>query len=175
MHAPELDVQAFYEGRRAAIAAVYQAHFATVYAAVGRYVTGADQETLVHEIFLRLLEDESMRRRFRGGNMAAWLSTVARNHTVDFVRRAGRECPLPDGDPPAVDPAFERRAEARHLIERFRRDYLPEGLRSVFEARYVERLTTRQAAQKLGMARSTLALRELKLASLIRRFIREHP
>jgi len=42
-------------------------------------------ETLVHEVFFRLLNDEPLRRGFRGGSFAAWLRVIARNQAIDYA------------------------------------------------------------------------------------------
>ena len=38
------------------MADLYHDHFATVDAAVGRAVTGADKETVIHEVFFKLID-----------------------------------------------------------------------------------------------------------------------
>jgi RNA polymerase sigma-70 factor, ECF subfamily len=45
-----------------------------------------DAETVIHEVFLRLLADETVRRRFLGGNLRRWLTQVVRNAAIDYYR-----------------------------------------------------------------------------------------
>ena len=70
---PELAAEAlewlaeFHAGSRAAITECYVDHFASVERAVGRILKGADKETVIHEIFFRLMTNEDLRLTFQGG------------------------------------------------------------------------------------------------------------
>ena len=138
-------------------------------------LTGADRETVVHDVFLRLLRDEPFRRAFRGGELGAWLAAVARNQAIDYARRRNREAPagidlgttMVDGD------GLARSTEARLLIERFLRDVLPPSWLNVFNARFVAHLSQAEAAARLGKRRTTLAYQELRIRRLLRKFILE--
>ena len=76
---------------------------------------------------MRVINSESFRRSFHGGDLGAWLGVVARNQAIDYARRRNRESPagvdlgrnLPDTT------RTERASEARLLIDRFRREVLP--------------------------------------------------
>jgi RNA polymerase sigma-70 factor, ECF subfamily len=166
---------AFHAGGKVMFEAYYRDHFAAVDRAVGRVLSGADKETAVHEVFLRLMTSPELRLGFRGGSMAAWVSTVARNHAIDYSRRQKLERPLGfDADRADLeeDPSsVEQRVEARMLVERFRRDYLPAEWEAVFELRFLQHLGQEQAAHKLGIGRTTLAYREYRIRSLLKRFM----
>jgi RNA polymerase sigma-70 factor (ECF subfamily) len=167
---------AFHAGDRRVLEQVYREHFGLVDARVGRTLRGADRETVVHEIFYKLLSSEETRAGFRGGSLAAWLSTVASHAAIDHARRAGRERPLAEHDADAAAGHGRDDAEdeivARLMLERFRQalpvDWLP-----VFEARFVHQLTQREAAAKLGISRTTLAYRELRVRHILRRLADE--
>jgi len=165
----------FHAGTREAFAAFYRDYFSTVDRAVGRILFGADKETAVHEVFLRLMTDSQLRLAFRGGSMSAWLAAVARNHAIDYSRH--RKLEQSAGSEPEVDGAFqdgaaiERGADARILVERFRRDHLPVKWASVFELRFIRHIGQEQAARQLGIGRTTLAYREHRIKSLLRRFV----
>src|SRR5579864_4060948 len=150
----------FYEGRRAALAACYREYYRTVERAVGRILSGADQETVIHAVFLRLIQDRSFRESFTGGSMAAWLTTIARNQAIDFRRRYREEPTAPEdaealADRPETD--FAEKAEARMWVDRFRKEKLPPKWANVFEARFIQQLDQRTAAASLNMHRTTLA------------------
>jgi RNA polymerase sigma-70 factor, ECF subfamily len=173
---PELSwLERFHAGDRGVLEQIYREHFATVDAAVGSVLTGADRETLIHEVFFRLLRDESFRRAFRGGDLAAWLAVVGRHQAIDYTRRRNRESPagidlgssLPNGE------ELARSAEARLLIERFLRDVLPPAWRGVFEARFISHLSQSEAAAALGKRRTTLAYQELRIRQMLRKFLIE--
>jgi RNA polymerase sigma-70 factor (ECF subfamily) len=172
-------LEAFHRGDRTAIEQCYREHHATVSAVVGRMLPDVDAESVSHEIFFRLLTDPKLRSNFRGGNVGAWLTQVAKRCALDHLRRLRRE----RSDPP--EPADEsgsleaRRSdalEAKQLVDRFRRERLPPEWAGVFEARFLRGLAQREAAKALGMHRTTLVYREHRIRALLRRFLlREAP
>lgn len=167
---------AFHSGERTCLERCYRDHLQAVDRVVATIVTsGADRETLVHEIFFRLLNEESLRRKFRGGSFGAWLRVVARNQAIDFARRRQLEVRIPDegsapGDPTA-GPWLEQKIDVRLTLERFCAQALPQKWRRVFAARFVEQLDQPAAARSLGMRRTTLAYQEYRIRKLLRRFI----
>ena len=167
----------FHAGERDFIGLLYRETYETVDATVGRVLRGADRDTVVHDLYFRLLSKPELRRNFSGGSMRSWLATLAHNLAVDFWRRHRRETNLEDRDtPPLVDPVsrlMEERAELNLFVERFRRDGLPEELWPLFQARFVERLDQRETARRLGMPRTTLAYRELRVRRFLRAFLRK--
>ncbi|WP_224368265.1 RNA polymerase sigma factor [Hyalangium versicolor] len=167
----------FHAGRRSVLEQCYRELYPTVQRAVGRVLTGADQETVIHEVFYRLISREELRRSFRGGSLKAWIATVAYHQALEYVRRLQRERgaleqarDLGVVEADAVE-ASDSECEARILIERFRRECLPEKWHAVFEARFLKQLPQREAARELGMHRTTLAYQELRIRALLRRFL----
>lgn len=167
----------FHAGRRAALERCYRECYGTVHRAVGRVLSGPDQETVVHEVFYQLLSREALRRSFQGGSLKAWLATVAVHLATDYVRRQRREqnvlAAVQAEGPDAPAPAEDGAAEARALVERFRAELLPKKWERVFEARFLRQLSQRDAAQELGMHRTTLAYQELRIRALLSRFARQ--
>ncbi|NMO16354.1 RNA polymerase sigma factor [Pyxidicoccus fallax] len=166
----------FHAGDARVLNACYREHFDTVYRSASRVLSGVDAETVVHDVFLRLLSNEAMRRSFQGGSLAAWLNTLARNLAVDTLRRRQREQnalahladePRFDEEPAPPEPSLD----ASHLLERFRREHLPAKWAPVFEARFVRQLSQREAAAALGLHRTTLAYQELRIRSLLKKFL----
>lgn len=167
----------FHAGRRSVLEQCYRELYPTVQRAVGRVLTGADQETVIHEVFYRLISREELRRSFRGGSLKAWIATVAYHQALEYVRRQQREQgvlaqarELGAGEDEAAE-AFSSESEARILVDRFRRECLPEKWHGVFEARFLRQLPQREAARELGIHRTTLAYQELRIRSLLRRFL----
>jgi RNA polymerase sigma-70 factor, ECF subfamily len=168
-------VDRFYAGERQVLEQVYRENFDHVFIVVGSVLQGADRETVIHEVFLKVIHSESFRRSFHGGDLGAWLAAVARNQAIDHARRRSREAPsgvdlgreVPDDTRP------ERAAEARLLIERFRNEVLPPRWQAVFEARFLQNLTQTEAAEALGTHRTTLAYQELRIRRLLRKFLLE--
>jgi RNA polymerase sigma-70 factor (ECF subfamily) len=162
----------FHSGIRLALEQCYRDNFDVVSGAVGRVLRGADQETVIHEVFLRLLSDEELRRSFAGGSLRAWLATLGRNQAIDYRRRWDRERPLESAPEPAVPARFADEVEARVMIEQFRREELPAKWSRVFELRFLAQLDQREAARTLGISRTTLAYQELRVRALLRRYLR---
>lgn len=165
----------FHEGHRGVLEKCYRDYLTTVDIAVGRILSGADRETVVHEVFYRLLSDARMREGFKGGLLGAWMTTVARNHALNYLRRNQRERPV---DPTVTENVADKEpgtsqeaTEARLLIERFRNEALPEKWAMVFEARFINQLSQREAAKELGMHRTTLAYQEGRIRALLKRFV----
>jgi RNA polymerase sigma-70 factor (ECF subfamily) len=164
----------FHAGERDCLERCYRDHLETVGGAVGGVVTGADRETLVHEVFFRLLTDASLRAGFRGGSFASWLRVVARNQAIDYARRRRLEVSFTgDGGPSAVVsvPLFEQQIDVRLTLDRFRERVLPPKWRGVFDARIVAQQDQPTAARALGMRRTTLAYQEYRIRRLLRRFV----
>lgn len=171
----------FHRGDARVLEACYREHYATVNRAVGGVLTGTDRETAVHDVFVRLLSSADARASFQGGSLAAWLSVVARRHALDVVRARGRErgtvaawaeADAADRDAHAPQAeALERRLEARRVVERFRREALPQKWERVFDAIFLRQLSQRDAAAELGMSRTTLAYQELRIRHLLKQFV----
>ena len=172
----------FHAGDRDVLGACYRDHFGTVARAVGRVLHGADRETVVHDVFLALIAEERVRRNFQGGAFRAWLATLARRRALDFARRHRRERIV---EPAVADaladragcgglPSPERQvqsAEAREVVADFLENALPERWRGVFEMRFLRQMSQREAARALEMHRTTLAYQEMRVRSLLRRFV----
>lgn len=168
-------VSRFHAGQRDVMEQCYRDFVDAVEGTVKRILRDADRETVVHEVFLRLLTRPEMRRNFTGGSFCAWISTVARNHALDHARRQKLErlasADLRDTSDEGETEGLERKVEARLLVERFRRESLPERLWPVFHARFVEQLDQREAARRTGLRRTTLAYQEFLIRRLLAKFI----
>jgi RNA polymerase sigma-70 factor (ECF subfamily) len=151
--------------------ACYRDFFGTVSRAVGSILSGADRETAIHEVFARILSNADLRRSFRGGSLAAWLGTVTRHHAIDLRRRLVRETGIASREQESESHEWEPAAEARLLVERFRREWLPPEWLGVFELRFLEQLSQAEAASRLRIRRTTLAYRELRIRRLLEKFL----
>jgi RNA polymerase sigma-70 factor (ECF subfamily) len=164
---------AFQRGDSAAIERCYREYFDLIDRALRTTLGPADRETVIHEMFSRMMTNADLRRSFQGGSLGAWLATVARNQAIDYLRRLRREVALPPGDPHEPVPALDGEVDARLLIEQFQRKRLPEAWRGVFEARFLRQLSQREAAAALRINRTTLAYRELRIRRALRDFLME--
>jgi RNA polymerase sigma-70 factor (ECF subfamily) len=171
---PENWAESFYRGDNETMTAVYCEHFGTVRAAVGQVVVGADCETVIHEVFYRLLSREETRRGYQAGNFASWIYTVAKHQAIDYARRHSRERPTglaPFDATDGVEATLPLQIEARALVARFRAT-LPPQWQSVFDVRFLGQVAQRTAANELGIPRTTLAYRELRIRHMLRAFLR---
>jgi RNA polymerase sigma-70 factor (ECF subfamily) len=166
-------LDAFHRGDPAAIERCYRDHFDAVENALRPVLGAADRETVIHEVFWRLLSNPDLRRSFQGGSMSAWLATVTRNLGIDYARRLSREVALPPGDPHHPVPALDGEVDARLLLEQFQQRRLRSEWRPVFEARFLRQLSQREAAAALRINRTTLAYRELRIRQALRAFLME--
>ena len=148
----------------------YREHYQTVKRAAAGYLSPVDTETVVHDVFFKIMSQPATREAFRGGSLAAWLSRMATNQALDFLRQTQRVTLGFESVPEAVAPSFEEASEARLMVERFRNECLPAKWRNVFEARFIRQLDQRSAAKDLGMFRTTLAYQELRIRGLLRQF-----
>lgn len=164
-------LRAFHAGRRDVIEACYREHFAKVVAAAARVLRDVDAETVAHEVFYRLLTDAEMRATFHGGNLGGWLSVVAHRAAIDHLRRLRREAEPLDDAARADDARASDEVEAKMLVERFRREVLPEKYAALFELRFLRQLPQREAARELGMHRTTLVYQEQRIRELLERFL----
>lgn len=173
----ELWLTEFHAGSRPMLERCYRELYPTVQRAVGRVLSGADQETVIHEVFYRLISREELRRSFRGGSLKAWVATVAYHLALDYVRRQQREQGALEqaGGLGAQEDTgtreFSEESDARLLIERFQRECLPAKWHGVFEVRFLRQLPQRDAARELGIHRTTLAYQEMRIRALLKRFL----
>ncbi|HVH45970.1 MAG TPA: sigma-70 family RNA polymerase sigma factor [Labilithrix sp.] len=164
----------FHAGERAILEQCYRDHSAKVLWAAARVLSSVDAETVVHEVFYRLLSEAKVRHSFRGGSLRAWLMQVGSNAAVDFLRRRRRDVGIePDDDgAPDVDPArIDEEVEAKLLVDRFRRERLPPKWHAVFEVRFLRQLSQRDAARELRIPRTSLVYQEQRIRELLEEFL----
>ena len=168
-------IERFHSGRRETMEECYREHFSDVEKSASRMLSGVDLENVVHEVFAKILTNKQTRLSFKGGSFQSWLSTVARNQAIDYLKRNHREHPVEPriAEQLAESACQENREdiELKRVIERFRSEKVPEKWLPVFDARFVKRLTQREAAKELGISRTTLAYREGRIRQRLRRFI----
>jgi RNA polymerase sigma-70 factor (ECF subfamily) len=171
----------FHAGDRGAMEQCYREHHRTVFTVVGRILPAADAETVTHEVFYRLLSDPGLRENFKGGNFSAWIAHVATNSAIDYLRQRRREqAGLAGAEDGEIDASCEARRlddemEAKALVERFRRERLPPEWAGVFDARFIRQITQREAARELGLHRTTLVYRELRIRRMLTQFLLRGP
>jgi RNA polymerase sigma factor (sigma-70 family) len=133
---------------------VYRDNFASVRRAAGRVLQEpADRDAIVQQVFVDLVSQRKLRAAYRGGDLGAWLGSIARHRALDFTRRERRLVELPPDEP--TPDHNEPLADFRQELERFARG-LSDDRRRLLELRFVLGMTQVEAAAELGMPRSTL-------------------
>lgn len=188
-------LQRFRDGERAALEAVYKAYVNSVARSVagamrsycdrcsgGWRVAATELPDLVQEVFARAFEPRA-RRRFDGiREYGPYLSQIARNTVVDHLRRTQRQVTR---DPEqfavvqiswhlAPNGAGDEFADLQIMAlvgEYVAR--LPADLRLVHEALYVEGLSQREAAARLGLGRQVVRTLASRLSEGLRNTLKE--
>jgi len=144
--------------------ALYELHFERVYAYVAaRTRDRATAEDVTSEVFHKALANLPS-YEWRGVPFAAWLLRIAANAIVDHAKRAQREVPAED-DPPEPAKAELRVVEDRARLFRLVSE-LPTAQRQVVNHRFVDELSIREIAERLGKTEG--AIKQLQLRALER-------
>jgi len=192
--APGPELGDFWRGDGLAIEAVYRAHARRLLGTARAIVGAAEAESVVHEVFVELIRNEELRRRFTGGSVGAWLGAIARRKSLEHLRRRGRAAGAGGGatgvgndagsfsgnasagsgdSSERLAPWPEPRLEARDLLMRFLKDSVPAAQVDFFRRRFLDGQTQVEVAAALGVPRSTLEGWEHRLSDKLRRFIWE--
>jgi len=149
--------------------ALYELHFARVYAYVARRVRTRDlTEDLTAEIFQKALANLP-RFQWRGAPFATWLFRIASNVIADRFKSAAREVSVSDESmidsaqiPSSQAPDLEQVERSAQLFQLVRQ--LPEDQRLVIAMRFAEEKSIREIAEFLG--RSEGAIKQLQFRGL---------
>jgi RNA polymerase sigma-70 factor (ECF subfamily) len=147
--------------------------FLLIYRIVGNV---ADAQDLTQEAFIKALQRQEQLKDLE--KAANWLSRIATNTAIDFLRRHGRVnfCDLDDMPEPVRAPAAESPEQALLLAER--REYLEAGLQSLTERertalllRDVEGLPAEEVAAHLNCSKATVRSHIANARTKFRRYL----
>jgi RNA polymerase sigma-70 factor (ECF subfamily) len=155
------------------LAGIYRRHRPALLRVARRLVGVVEAESVIQEVFVELLRNAELRRRFSGGSLQAWLGEITRRKGLDYLRRHGREIPVETEDAGRGAVHTEPGLLARQLVERFVGARVPPAQQPFFVLRFLEHRTQVEAAAALGLPRSTLEGWEHRLVAALRRFILE--
>jgi RNA polymerase sigma-70 factor (ECF subfamily) len=161
---PESDERVLVEAAKkdpAKFDALYEMQFERVYAFIANRVRDrATAEDLTSEVFHKALANLA-KYEWRGVPFAAWLLRIAANAVIDHGKRSARGLP-------AVDDLVPVKAEPRLVEDQARLfrlvQQLPEVQRQVVHQRFVEQLSIREVAGRLGKTEG--AVKQLQLRAL---------
>lgn len=162
-------VRRILDGDEAALGTLYDRYGSLVYSVANRILrdTGAAEEVL-QDIFHRLWRAAASFDAERG-SLGSWLLVMARNRSIDRLRRRGPAAEDPvESLPPAIL-NIESDAARDEMVARVRRalEELPEPQRKAMELAYFEGLTQSEIASHTGDPLGTVKTRlRTALASL---------
>jgi RNA polymerase sigma-70 factor (ECF subfamily) len=143
--------------------------FAQIYRMVGNV---ADAQDLTQEAFIKAIQRQDQLKDEQ--KAAHWLSRIATNTAIDFVRRSGRAtfCEIED----APEGHFDTPEDI--LLRSEQREYLQEGLRllsarerAALLLRDVEGLPAEEVAKRMGCSKATVRSHIANARTKFRRFI----
>jgi RNA polymerase sigma-70 factor (ECF subfamily) len=143
--------------------------FRQIYHMVGNV---ADAQDLTQEAFIKALQRQD---QLKDGDKAAhWLSRIATNTALDFLRRHGRYtfCEIEDA------PEYECESPEEILLRSEQRDYLEAGLscltareRTALVLRDVEDLPAEEVARRLDCSKATVRSHIANARTKVRKFM----
>lgn len=180
-------LEGFRRGERKALARVYSEYVDEVESFVRGFFTSqyqkhrlairsADLEDVVQEIFVRAFSETARLAFDVERPYGPFLGALARNLTVDWVRRRCPEIPAEDIEryaaipAPGVDVPWGD-GETMRLVNDYIAQLSPQ-LREIHELRYVLSTTQDEACKTLGLSRQQLRTREKHLRDGLRRALK---
>ena len=108
---------------------------------------GPRAEDIVHDTFIKLIQNYSQLRSRSDGQLERWMMAVARNASLDVLRKEGRETEL---EAQAWEPAVPAdQGEFEALVALIRS--MPEDYRRVLELRFLAEWSLADIARELGL------------------------
>ena len=142
------------------MAQLYDRYSSIVYSVALRVLgdTGAAEDVL-QDVFIQLWRNPGLFDSSRG-NLAAWLSVIARNRAIDALRKRRPESEI-DDIVISVEPDLAGDAERARAMEKVRgtMGVMPSAQRSALEMAYFEGLTHTEIAAKTGEPLGTVKTR----------------
>jgi RNA polymerase sigma-70 factor (ECF subfamily) len=142
---------------------LYEVYFELIYGYIARRVTDRSMaEDLTSEVFHKALANLRS-YEWRGAPFAGWLIRIAANAVADQSKRSAREVAGGDDVPePSVQPNMDGIEEHARLFRLVNR--LPIDQRRVILERFVDEMSIREIADRLG--RTEGAVKQLQLRAL---------
>lgn len=132
--------------------------FLQIYRMIGNV---ADAQDLTQEVFIKALQRKDQIKDLAKANH--WLSRIATNTTIDYMRRHGRVtfCEIDDVQEPIISPVSE---SPEHQVLRTEREaYMEDGLRLLTERertalimRDVEDMPAEEVAKRMNCSKATV-------------------
>jgi RNA polymerase sigma-70 factor (ECF subfamily) len=153
-------VSALRSGDQNAMARLYDKYSSIVYAVALRVLGDtAIAEDILQDVFMQLWRNPGVFDSSRG-NLAGWLSVIARNRAIDKLRKRKPETDIEDVVV-SVHPDLAAEAERSRAMQKVRGTLgtMPEAQRTALEMAYFEGLTHSEIAAKTGEPLGTIKTR----------------
>jgi RNA polymerase sigma-70 factor, ECF subfamily len=152
-------VAAIRSGDQNAMTVLYDRYSSIVYSVALRVLQDASAEDVLQDIFMQLWRTPGAFDASRG-NMAAWLSVIARNRAIDALRRRRPQNDIQDVVV-SVEPDLVSEADRSRTMEKVRGalQSMPAAQRSALEMAYFEGLSHSEIAGKTGEPLGTVKTR----------------
>jgi RNA polymerase sigma-70 factor (ECF subfamily) len=169
-------VKAAQKGDRAAFGELYQRYVRMVHGILLARIPSTAVEDLVHDVFLQALPRlTSLRDASRFG---PWLAAIARNHSMDFHRRAKPTSSLesrPGSFESIENPQRTLAVEDGLALLNAVRE-LPEAYREPLILRFVEGMTGPEIAARIGMTHGSVRVNLHRGVQMLReKWVRSAP
>jgi len=170
---PELGLDLAQEQQNRFISDNLRRIFLLIYRIVGNV---ADAQDLTQETFIKALQRQDQLKDLE--KAAHWLSRIATNTSIDFLRRHGRVsfCELEDLREPVAAPPSQ--SPEQMVLRAERREYLEAGLQSLTERertalllRDVEGLPAEEVAAHLNCSKATVRSHIANARTKFRRYL----
>ncbi len=165
------------DGKRAALAKIYEQHYDTIYTFIYfRVLDESLAQDLTAEVFVRMVA-HIQSFSYRQQTLLAWLYTIARNLVVDHFRAKGNQISLPlsevlVGHRQTPDDLAHLRITQQQLAQAM--TSLTNEQHQVILLRFMEGYRLKEVAQQLGKSEGAIkALQRRALATLRRTLAKE--
>ena len=144
------------KGDKTGLKEIYEAYISYIYAVIRGVVKNKENaEDLTAEFFIKLW---NMADQYKAGSgHKTWMTVIARNMAIDFMRKAGREVPEASAADTAAGIADSMENEVvgrmnfRETVEK-----LPETERQIMTMKLAGQMTFKEIAEVLGIPMGTV-------------------
>ena len=164
------------KGDKTGLKEIYEAYISYIYAVIRGVVKNKENaEDLTAEFFIKLW---NMADQYKAGSgHKTWMTVIARNMAIDFMRKAGREqlteevsevsaADTAAGIADSMENEVVGRMNFRETVEK-----LPETERQIMTMKLAGQMTFKEIAEVLGIPMGTLILKYKNSLEKLRRFV----
>lgn len=166
------------KGNNAAVKKLYDTWSGYLFALCSRYIPDKDAaEDVLQDSFLKIISAIGSFTWKGEGSLKAWMSRIAVNEALQYLRRKKKNCfleyqdRLPDMEDTEDDPGVA--SVPPEVIQRMIQE-LPDGYRTIFNLFVFEEKPHKEIAQMLGITESTSASQYHRARKILAKRIAEY-